>query len=266
MSSIQKNEGDALWCEFVREASSNAGFTGRILSRGHLQMIDKARFFPASDQSVLVYLGEGEALASHERIWKLARMLETEPIAGVRNVHPAYGSILLKFDALRLDHAQLETTLRSYISRLSQTALPEARTVEIPVCYGGKSGEDLRDVAALLETTTDRVIELHVSVTYRVYFLGFVPGFAYLGEVQNELRVPRLASPRRSVPAGSVGIAGSQTGVYPFATPGGWRLIGRTPLAMFRPDRPNMSALALGDSVRFVPISVDRFAELERGR
>jgi inhibitor of KinA len=108
------------------------------------------------------------------------------------------------------------------------------------------------------------VIELHTSVTYLVYFLGFVPGFAYLGELPEALATPRLAAPRKSVPAGSVGIAGNQTGVYPFATPGGWRLIGRTPLEMFRPDRIDMSALSLGDRVRFVPIPGDRFAELAR--
>jgi inhibitor of KinA len=102
---------------------------------------------------------------------------------------------------------------------------------------------------------------LHTSVTYLVYFVGFVPGFAYLGELPEALATPRLAVPRKSVPAGTVGIAGNQTGVYPFATPGGWRLIGRTPFAMFRPDRIGMSALSLGDRVRFVSIPADRFAQ-----
>jgi inhibitor of KinA len=111
--------------------------------------------------------------------------------------------------------------------------------------------------------TPARAIELHTSATYLVYFLGFVPGFAYLGELPEALVTPRLATPRRSVPPGSVGIAGSQTGVYPFATPGGWRLIGRTPTAMFRSDRDGLSLLSIGDRVRFVPISAARFAALE---
>jgi inhibitor of KinA len=106
---------------------------------------------------------------------------------------------------------------------------------------------------------------LHTSVTYTVYFLGFVPGFAYLGELPQALATPRLDSPRRNTPPGSVGIAGNQTGVYPFSTPGGWRLIGRTPIAMFRPDRKAMSFLAIGDRVRFTPISAAQFAALERG-
>ena len=113
--------------------------------------------------------------------------------------------------------------------------------------------------------TPDEVIELHASVTYIVYFLGFVPGFAYLGELPEALATPRLDSPRRSTPPGSVGIAGNQTGVYPFATPGGWRLIGRTPISMFRADREAMSFLSMGDRVRFTPISAAQFAAKERG-
>jgi KipI family sensor histidine kinase inhibitor len=113
--------------------------------------------------------------------------------------------------------------------------------------------------------TPAQAVELHASVTYVVYFLGFVPGFAYLGELPEALATPRLTSPRLSVPPGSVGIASNQTGIYPFATPGGWRLIGRTPIAMFRPDRKNMSFLSIGDRVRFTPISVTRFAALVNG-
>lgn len=221
-----------------------------------------ARFFAASDQSLLVYLGDRVSLETHERVAKLLHLLESEPIAGVRNLHPAYCSLLVKFDALKLDHARLEAILRGYLERLPQLALAEPREVQIPVCYGGRFGEDLEAVAVLLGISAERIIELHTSVTYRVYFLGFVPGFAYLGELPRELATPRLASPRRSVPAGSVGLAGNHTGVYPFATPGGWRLIGRTPQAMFRPDREQMSALSLGDRVRFAAISEGRFAEL----
>jgi inhibitor of KinA len=122
----------------------------------------------------------------------------------------------------------------------------------------------LNEIARLHALTPAQVIQLHASVTYTVYFLGFVPGFAYLGELPEGLATPRLDSPRRSTPPGSVGIAGNQTGVYPFSTPGGWRLIGRTPIAMFRPDRKAMSFLAIGDRVRFTPISAAQFAALDR--
>jgi inhibitor of KinA len=221
-----------------------------------------ARFFPASDQSLLVYLGERVSPEIHERVAKLLHLLEAAPIPGVRNLHPAYCSVLVKFDPLMLDHARLETILRGYLERLPRLSLGRPREVEIPVCYGGKCGEDLESVAESLGISAERVIALHTSVTYRVYVLGFVPGFAYLGELPTELAVARLSSPRRSVPAGSVGIAGHQTAVYPFATPGGWRLIGRTPISMFRPERAQMSAVALGDWVRFVAVSQERFAEL----
>jgi inhibitor of KinA len=192
------------------------------------------------------------------------RLLELEPIAGVRNLHPAYCSLLVKFDALKLQHDELEVILREYLGRLEEVSLPEPRQVEIPVCYGGECGPDLSDVAAMHGMTPAHAVELHTSTTYLVYFLGFVPGFAYLGQLPEALVTPRLATPRKRVPAGSVGIAGNQTGVYPFTTPGGWRLLGRTPMAMFRTGREGLSLLSIGDRVRFTPISADRFATLEK--
>ncbi len=236
------------------------------------------RFEAASDQSLIVYFGaphkKGIAQSSqspnpislevHEQVRRLLHLVQLEPVAGVCNLHPAYSSLLIKFDATTLRHEQLEENLRGYIERMKKIALPEPRQVEIPVCYGGDFGPDLRDVAELHGLTIDRAIELHAATSYIVYFLGFAPGFAYLGEVPEELATPRLPSPRRSVPVGSVGIAGRQTGVYPIATPGGWRLLGRTPAKMFQPDRAEMSLLAIGDHVRFVPISREQFAKLER--
>ena len=239
-----------------------------------------ARFQFASDQSLLVYFDEQvgqhrsedwppqsqSTLQANENVRKLLRLLESEPVAGIRNLHPAYCSMLIKFDALQLRHEEVEAILRKYLERLEEVKLPEPRRVEIPVCYGGEFGPDLAEVCAMRGMTEAQAIELHASVEYLVYFLGFVPGFAYLGELPKELVTPRLAAPRRRVPVGSVGIAGNQTGVYPFATPGGWRLLGRTPLRMFRADRDGLSLLSIGDRVRFTPISAERFGELERER
>ena len=222
------------------------------------------RFQWASDQSLLVYFGPKITRKANERIRKMLRLLELEPVAGIRNLHPAYCSLLVKFDALRFSHQEVETVLRRYIARLEAVQLTEATLVEIPVCYGGEFGPDLAEVCALRGLTEVQAIELHASVEYLVYFLGFVPGFAYLGDLSKELAMPRLAAPRRRVPAGSVGIAGSQTGVYPFATPRGWRLIGRTPVKIFRAERDGLSLLSIGDRVRFTPISSERFAELEK--
>jgi inhibitor of KinA len=253
---------------------------------------EDARFQPSSDQSLLVYFDEqkkeGRAadkapdmvgtggtssaqpqqsritLQAHERIRRLLRLLELKPIEGVRNLHPAYCSLLVKFDALRMRHLELKEILSEYLGRLETVALPDPRELEISVCYGGEYGPDLNDVAAMHGMTPAQVIELHSSTTYLVYFLGFIPGFAYLGELPEALVTPRLPTPRRSVPPGSVGIAGRQTGVYPFATPGGWRLLGRTPTLMFRSEGESFSFLSIGDCVRFLPISRERFAEMER--
>src|SRR6266849_6223790 len=223
----------------------------------------RPRFQFASDQSLLVCFGQQITLDAHQRVRKLLWLLESEPIAGLRNLHPAYCSLLIKFDILKLQHGELEATLRPYLERLDDVILPPSRQLEIPVCYGGEYGPDLDDVAAMHGMTPARAIELHASTNYLVYFLGFVPGFAYLGELPEALVTPRLATPRRRVPRGSVGIAGNQTGVYPFATPGGWRLLGRTPIAMFRSDRDGLGLLSIGDRVRFVPISCERFATME---
>ena len=250
-----------------------------------------ARFQFASDQSLLIYFGEqsqtdrskdrplqkqGQSRAEawpvqsqitvqgNENVRRLLRLLELEPVAGVRNLHPAYCSLLIKFDALRMEHGELEAILRRYLKRLEEVRLPGPRRVEIPVCYGGEFGPDLAEVCAMRGLTEAQAVELHASVEYLVYFLGFVPGFAYLGELPEGLVTPRLAAPRKRVPAGSVGIAGNQTGVYPFATPGGWRLLGGTPIKMFRADREELSLLSIGDRVRFTPIDAERFAELER--
>jgi inhibitor of KinA len=239
---------------------------------------DGARFQYGSDQTLLIYFGQagnqGQAESrpgqksitrqANEKVRRLLRLLEREPVAEVRNLHPAYCSLLVKFDALRMRHEDLEGILRGYLERLEGVGLPEPRAVEIPVCYGGEFGPDLVEVGALHRMTAEEIVEAHGSVEYLVYFLGFVPGFAYLGELPMKLVTPRLATPRRKVPVGSVGIAGNQTGIYPFATPGGWRLIGRTPVEMFRAARNELSLLSIGDRVRFTSISAERFREMEK--
>ncbi|HEY6464559.1 MAG TPA: 5-oxoprolinase subunit PxpB [Candidatus Acidoferrales bacterium] len=217
-------------------------------------------FRPASDQSLLVYFDAKISLHAHQQVRTLLHVLASQPIAGVHNLHPAYCSLLVDFDPLKMTHADLEAALRHCVEQLDELELPPPREIEIPACYGGEFGPDLEEIAQAHGLSPDQVIELHSSVTYTVYFLGFVPGFAYLGELPEALVTPRLASPRRTIVPGSVGVADNQTGVYPFATPGGWRLIGRTPIGMFRADRESMSLLNIGDHVRFVPISSAQFA------
>jgi inhibitor of KinA len=216
----------------------------------------------ASDQSLLVYFDEKISPDAHQQVRKLLHALASRPITDVRNLHPAYCSVLIDFDPLKTTRPELEAALRRRIEELSEVELPGPREVEIATCYGREFGPDLEEVANFCGIAPDQVVDLHSSVTYTVYFLGFVPGFAYLGELPATLVMPRLASPRRTTVPGSVGIADNQTGIYPFATPGGWRLIGRTPLAIFQPDRENMSLLNVGDRVRFIPISSAQFAAM----
>ena len=227
---------------------------------------ERARFREASDQSLLVAFGETIEPDVHRNVVRVLRLLQAKPIEGIRNLHPAYCSLLIKFDPLKLDHGALRTRLTPLLERLDEAPLPEPREIEIPACYGGAFGPDLEEVAAMHGITSEQAVKLHCSARYIVYFFGFAPGFAYLGGLPSTLASPRLKTPRAKVPQGSVGIGGNQTGIYPFATPGGWRLIGRTPLEMFRRDQggaagARMNLLQIGDQVRFRPISKEQFAD-----
>jgi len=220
------------------------------------------RFQAASDQSLLVHFGEAISPETHQQVVQFLKLLEFAPVSGVKNVNPAYCSVLVKFDAVKFSHPEMETLLAPYLARLQEIELPKPRLREILVCYGGEFGPDLVEVAAIHGLSPEEVVRLHSSAMYTAYFLGFVPGFAYLGGLPAELATPRLQSPRKSVPAGSVAIGGNQTGVYPTATPGGWRLIGKTPLKLFDPAEAHASFIEIGDEVRFVPISAKEFARM----
>jgi 5-oxoprolinase (ATP-hydrolysing) subunit B len=180
--------------------------------------------------------------------------LDAAPPDGLLDLSPGDGSLLLRFDPERLDHPAVEAHVERLLARLDDAAGPPSRQVTIPVRYGGEAGPDLEEVARRTGLTADEVVRRHAALIYEVRFLGFTPGFAYLGPLDPSLVCPRLDRPRRAVPAGSVAIAADQTAVYPSATPGGWRLIGRTDTTMFDPNRDPMSLLAIGDSVRFEPL------------
>jgi inhibitor of KinA len=217
----------------------------------------------ASDQAVLVYLGGEIGPPVHERVRHFLQILQKRPPKWLRNIQPAYTSLMLTFDPCLTDHAEVEAKLRQFEARAAKIQHRKPRLIEIPVCYGGEFGPDLNDVADFCRLSKSKVIKLHTSQNYLAYFLGFAPGFAYLGDLPESIATPRLDSPRKKVPPGSVGIAGRQTGIYPFATPGGWRLIGRTPLRMFHVNRKPMSTISVGDEVRFKPITQKEFRKLE---
>jgi inhibitor of KinA len=220
----------------------------------------------ASDSSVLVELGEAVAPDSRAQVLGLFRALQTLADARIRNVHPGYVSLLMDFDPLAMSHKEATAIVKSMETTTAAYPAGSGRTVEIPVCYDSELGPDLEDVANHNGLTASEVVRAHSGADYQVAFLGFTAGFAYLDGMPRSLSTPRLATPRRAVPAGSVGIAGGQTGIYPAETPGGWRLIGRTPLRMFDPKAGQPTLVLPGDHLRFVPISRSECERLARER
>lgn len=210
------------------------------------------RVVDASDRSLLLVFDDRISLAAHRDVLRLTPLLRS--VRGVSNVHPAYASILVDFDPLAIRHHDVERAAAELFAQAASAPFPEPRTVEIPVAYGGDDGPDLEAVAALTGHTPGDVVAIHSSAEYLVYFLGFSPGFPYLGGLPESIAAPRLETPRRRVPAGSVAIGGRQTGVYPIASPGGWRIIGRTSLSLFTPAGDPPALLRMGDHVRFVPM------------
>lgn len=223
------------------------------------------RMTPASDASLLVVLAAEPSEAATAAVLALHAALASGPPEGVVDLRPAYASLLVVFDARRTTHAEVERAVRPLL-RPPGLALPAAeRTVAVPTCYEGDCAPDLADVASRAGLAREEAIALHAGAVYRVAFLGFSPGFAYLLGLPPPLATPRLPAPRLAVPAGSIGIAGGQAGLYPRATPGGWRLVGRTPLRLFDAARNPASLLRPGDAVRFVPVSRADFDRLLAG-
>ncbi|HFK7186111.1 5-oxoprolinase subunit PxpB [Serratia odorifera] len=212
--------------------------------------MQRARYYLLGERAVVLELAPPVTLTSQQRIWALAEKLNHHP--QVREVVPGMNNLTLMLDTPQAD-AEAMLVLLQQGWESNETLVPESRQVDIPVVYGGEQGPDLADVARHTGMTIQQVVECHASADYIVYFLGFQPGFSYLGGMPERLATPRRAEPRLSVPAGSVGIGGSQTGIYPLATPGGWQLIGRTPLALFNPLEMPPTLLRPGDNVRFVP-------------
>lgn len=229
-------------------------------------MLSKELWYPrfqlASDRSLLVTFGEGISRQHHLDVRRLFTLLQSRPISGIHSIHPAYSSVLVSFDPREYSPLEFEAVIRDLVQQIDSVQVPEPRRIEIPVCYGEELGPDLNDVASHSHLTMEEVMQRHSSTEYLVYFLGFSPGFPYMGNMPKELATPRMGTPRRLVPAGSVAIGGYQTGIYPVASPGGWRIIGRTPIKLFRPEEPEPTLLQMGDLVRFKVIDKNEFHQL----
>jgi inhibitor of KinA len=220
-------------------------------------------FSPLGDQAVTITLGNSIDEPTHHRVRAVVARLDRDRLAGVIDLVPAFASVTVHYDPAvvggEAPFDRIVARLTDLLGDLVNEALPPPRVVEIPVCYGGDLGPDLHDVAARHGMTEEEVVRVHAAGDYLVYMIGFMPGFAYLGGLSDSIATPRRSSPRKAVPAGSVGIGGQQTGVYPMVSPGGWNLIGRTPVAIFDIGRQEPALMTTGDRVRFRPITRDEF-------
>ena len=193
-----------------------------------------------------------------------ARTLEIDPIAGIIELVPTFCSLMITYDPLVISYDELVAAVTGKLVDVQQDESATRRIVKIPVCYGGEYGPDMQTVCEHAHMREEDVIALHSSKDYLIDILGFMPGFAYLGGLDERLHTPRLATPRTVIEAGSVGIGGAQTGIYPLASPGGWQLIGRSPIRPYDPQREVPILYSAGDYLRFVPISESEYVSIEK--
>lgn len=220
------------------------------------------RFLPCGDQAVTVEWGSTIDERINRQVHAFARKVEELFHPAITEVVPTYRSATVHYRPEVLSYEELNQLLAPLAQGSTEEA-EELPVVEIPVCYGGEYGPDLEEVAQHCSLTPEEVIARHTAPTYRIYMLGFTPGFPYLGGMDPSIAAPRRKEPRIHIPAGSVGIAGEQTGVYPIVSPGGWQLIGRTPLRLFDPQREQPILLSAGAGIRFVPIDEETFRKME---
>jgi KipI family sensor histidine kinase inhibitor len=221
----------------------------------------KMQFLNMGDRGLLLEFGDEITQEINEKVRRMALAIRSEAVPGIAEVVPTYRSLLVLYDPLILSVIDLRKKLGSIEEGLQQSPLPEPGLTRIPVVYGGKYGPDLDSVAEYHRSMPDEIVRLHCSKTYLIYLIGFMPGFPYMGELPEGLVTPRLKTPRLSVPAGSVAIAQKQTGIYPMDSPGGWQILGRTPVKMFDPAKDPPAYLRMGDRVQFYPIDEKEFEE-----
>jgi KipI family sensor histidine kinase inhibitor len=217
----------------------------------------------AGENALILYLGDATSAEVSARVQAAAVAIESELGAVLIDLVPSYASLLIIYDALLTDHLRVRTMVHKALTTLEVgESDTQSNTVVLPVYYAPESGEDLEALAQRASLSIDDVIQIHSDMEYRVYAIGFAPGFAYLGEVDPRIAAPRLTTPRTKVPRGAVAIADRQTAVYPAVSPGGWNLIGRCPIRMFNPQSEPTMPVSVGDRVRFEPINRQRFIDL----
>lgn len=225
-------------------------------------MYDKPKYLLAGDSTLIVEFGDKIEEAVNSKIRSLNLAIANGNIPGIKEMVPTYRSLMIIYepDVIELDH--LKNRIEEIQAKLSELKLPEARVIEIPTLYGGEYGPDINFVAEHNKISVEEVISIHTSVEYLIYMIGFTPGFPYLGGMSDKIATPRLQTPRTKIPAGSVGIAGAQTGIYPIESPGGWQLIGRTPVKLYDPYRDEPVLLNAGDYIKFTPIDEKEYKNI----
>ena len=225
--------------------------------------MEAMRILTVGDCAVSVEFGQEISLEINHKVMALKMVLEQKPIRGIVELIPTYCSLLIQYDPMDLRYGQLREKLYTLVNQLNKVEMPPKQVVEIPVAYGGEYGPDLGEVARVHNISEDEVIKLHSEPEYPIYMLGFVAGFPYLGGMNKAIATPRKKSPRLKIEAGSVGIAGEQTGIYSVESPGGWQIIGRTPLKLYDVNRNEPVLLKAGQYFKFKPITKEEFRAME---
>jgi KipI family sensor histidine kinase inhibitor len=226
-------------------------------------MYQKAKYLICGDKALSMEFGNEISEDLNKKIRAVTALIESKNICGIDELVPGYRSLMIHYNPLLIEYEELVSILTEIEEHINVFELPPPETIEIPVLYGGRYGPDIENVAKHNSLTVQEVIEIHTSTKYLIYMLGFTPGFPYLGGMDKRIACPRLDTPRTKIPAGSVGIAGEQTGIYPLESPGGWQLIGRTPIELFNPERENPILVKPGNYIVFKSIDEEEYINIK---
>lgn len=221
------------------------------------------RILTAGDSSLLIEFGKEISPEINRKISATIQLMKEQHIEGVVDMIPAFCSLLVNYDPRVISYDEIRERMQALVRVDARAGETRKRIFEIPVCYGGEYGPDIQNIAEHAELSQEEVIQIHSSRDYLIYMLGFLPGFTYLGGLDERLHTPRLANPRIRIPAGSVGIGGSQTGIYPLDSPGGWQLMGMTPVKTYDPSRETPILVEAGDYIRFVPVEEEEYLQIK---
>ena len=225
--------------------------------------MQEIKILTAGDSSLLIEFGNEISPEINQKIKTTVQLMKEQHIEGVVDIIPAFCSLLINYDPRVIGYEELRNRMKALVKIEVKAEAGVKRVFEIPVCYGGEYGPDIENIAEHAGLSVDEVIKIHSSRDYLIYMLGFLPGFTYLGGLDERIHTPRLANPRLKINAGSVGIGGSQTGIYPLDSPGGWQLMGMTPVKTYDPEREVPILVEAGDYIRFVPVDEEEFLRIK---